>query len=293
MRFLLTGRDGQVGSELRRSLAPLGEVTALSRAELDLADAAAIRASVREHRPDWIVNAGAYTAVDKAESEASVAQAVNGEAPALLAEEAARLGARLVHYSTDYVFDGATTRPYREDDPTHPVSAYGRSKLAGERAVMVTGGAHLVLRISWVYAARGRNFLLTMLRLAKERPELRVVCDQYGAPTWSRDIAEATAALIRLQAGRGAAAGPALYHLSAGGRTTWHQFAERIVEEGARRGLCPAVPVRAIATSDFPTPARRPANSVLSNERLTADYGLRLPSWEHSLPRCLDEVAAA
>jgi dTDP-4-dehydrorhamnose reductase len=292
MKLLVTGRDGQVGTELKRSLASLGEVTALSRAELDLADPAAIRAAVRAQRPDWIVNAGAYTAVDKAESEPALAQAVNGEAPAVLAEEAARLGARLIHYSTDYVFDGTAERPYREDDPTHPVSVYGRSKLVGEQAVMAAAGGHLVLRTSWVYAARGRNFLLTMLRLAKERPELRVVSDQYGAPTWCRDIAEATASLIRLQAGRGIPAGPALYHFSAGGLTTWHQFATRIVEEGARRGLCPLVPVRAIATSEFPTPARRPANSVLSNQRLAADYGLRLPDWEDGLLRCLDEVSA-
>ncbi len=232
MRLLLTGPDGQVGSELRRSLAPLGEVIALSRAELDLSDAGAIRAAVREHRPDWIVNAGAYTAVDKAESEPALAQAVNGDAPTLLAQEADRLKARLLHYSTDYVFDGTSTRPYQEDDPTNPVSAYGRSKLAGERAVLASSGGHLVLRTSWVYAARGRNFLLTMLRLAKERPELRVVNDQYGAPTWSRDIAAASADLIRLQAGRGSPVGPALYHLECGG--THHVAPVRAEDRGGR-----------------------------------------------------------
>jgi len=246
-------------------------VIATDRATLDLADPDAIRRAVREAKPGVIVNAAAYTAVDKAESEPGLALRINGEAPGILAAEAARAGALLVHYSTDYVFDGAKDAPYVEDDPTGPVNAYGRSKLEGERAILASGCRHLVLRTSWVYAPRGRNFMLTILRAAREQPELRVVDDQVGAPTSAQAIAGATQALIAADAG-------GLYHLSAAGRTSWHGFATAIVQ-GA--GL--ATPVLPIPTAQYPTPARRPRNSLLDNARLQEDFGIALPGWRELL----------
>lgn len=287
MRILITGRDGQVGWELQRCLAHRGEVFALGRAALDLANEDQIRHCVRSLRPNWIVNAAAYTAVDKAETEPRLAAAINARAPEILAEEAARISASLIHYSTDYVYDGNKTTPYVETDRTNPVSTYGRTKLEGERAVVSVGGDHLIFRTSWVYAGRGKNFLLTMLRLANERSQLRVVSDQFGAPTWSRAIAQATAAAIATTA-RGAGG---IYHLSANGRTSWHGFARRIVELGATAGLCPDVPVQAIATSEYPTPAQRPANSLLCTDKLSTQFGIRLPDWDESLRQCLAELA--
>jgi dTDP-4-dehydrorhamnose reductase len=271
LRILLTGADGQVGWELRRTLAPLGEVRALGRADLDLADVDRVRAVVRDGNPDAIVNAAAYTAVDKAESERAAAFAVNAVAPGVLAEEAKRNGALLVHYSTDYVFDGTKPSPYVEEDAPNPINVYGASKLAGEQAIATSGCRHLILRTSWVYGSRGRNFPLTMLRLARERPELRVVDDQVGAPTSSPAIARATAQLLRPGA-------HGLYHLSAGGKTTWCGFARAIL---ARAGI--ATPVLAIHTADYPTPARRPLNSRLDCSRLRADFGIELPTWEAQL----------
>jgi dTDP-4-dehydrorhamnose reductase len=268
---MLVGRDGQVGRELARSLAPLGEVHALGRAQLDLADAGRISAVVRAASPVVIVNAAAYTAVDRAESEPELAFAVNATAPGLLAAEAARLGALLVHYSTDYVFDGTKPGAYVEDDPPHPLNVYGSSKLAGERAMAASGCRRLILRTSWVYGPHGSNFMLTMLRAARERPELRVVDDQVGAPTSSLAIARATAQVLR-------AGGEGLYHLSAAGKTSWCGFARAIL---AHAGL--DTPVVAIRSEEYPAAARRPRNSLLDNSRLQATFGVALAPWEEGL----------
>ncbi len=292
--ILLFGGNGQIGWELRRTLAPLGAVQALDRADVDLADADALRRSVRAAAPSLIVNAAAYTAVDRAEKDAELAEAVNGQAPAILAEEARRLNVGLVHYSTDYVFDGAAPRPYREDDEPAPVSAYGRSKLAGEQAVAASGCAHLILRTSWVYSLRGANFLLTVRRLAGELDELRIVDDQRGAPTWARMIAEATAATLAccgVPADTGVLAERGgLYHLTASGGTSWHGFAEAIVDWLRITGQpvrCRRV--RAIPTADYPTPAKRPANSLLDDTKLREAFGLVLPDWRDQLSLCVAE----
>jgi dTDP-4-dehydrorhamnose reductase len=286
--ILLTGVNGQVGWELRRTLATLGPVTALDSKALDLADPDAIRSTVRGLRPQIIVNPAAYTAVDKAESEPDRARAVNGVAPGVLAEEAKKAGAILVHYSTDYVFDGAKDGPYAEDDPTGPLGVYGATKLAGEEAIQATGGRYLIFRTSWVYGRRGGNFLLTMQRLMRERPELKVVDDQIGAPTWSRLIAEATAQVLSqcLSPAR-AADRPqpwGTYHLTCAGETSWYGFAGAIAEltpMETRPRLTP------IPGSGYPTPARRPANSRLDNGRLERVFGLRLPHWREALELCL------
>ena len=296
-RILVTGRGGQIAEELRRTLHPLGRLSVTGRAELDLADADKLRSGLRELSPDVIVNAAAYTAVDKAESEPELAMAVNAEAPGVLAEEAKRCGALLVHYSTEYVFDGGASQPYREDDPTGPLNVYGRSKLAGEEAIRASGADYLILRTSWVYGLRGRNFLRTMIRLAKEREELRVVDDQVGAPTWSRAIAEVTTVLlaqISLPGRDGVAAGlrrcddvVGTYHLTAGGRTSWHGFTAAILEDG--ESLIDGQPPRLlpIASSDYSTAAQRPANSVLSNEKLQNVFGIHQLDWREALRLCL------
>jgi dTDP-4-dehydrorhamnose reductase len=273
LRILLTGASGQVGWELRRTLASLGEVRSFDRYGLDLADVPTLVATVRSLQPKIIVNAAAYTAVDKAEAERDQAFAVNATAPDVLAEEAKRIGALLVHYSTDYVFDGEKPAPYVEDDPTGPVNAYGASKLAGEQAVANSGCRHLILRTSWVYGPRGRNFYLTMLRLAKERPELRVVDDQVGAPTSSLAIARATAELLP----KGI---EGLYHLTATGETSWCGFAREILRRAGM--VTPVVPIR---TEDYPTPARRPRNSRLDCARLVRVAGVELASWEEQLAK--------
>jgi len=279
LKLLLIGAQGQVGWELARRLPALGAVTATDRSTLDLADPDAIRRVVREARPEPIVNAAAYTAVDKAESEPAVATQINGDAPGVLAEEAKRSGALLVHYSTDYVFDGEKPGAYVETDTPNPVSAYGRSKLAGERAVMASGCRHLIFRTCWVYGPRGRNFLLTILKAARERPELKVVDDQFGAPTSSAAIAEATVRAIATKRGNG------IYHMSAGGRTTWHGFAQAIVEAAGLK-----TPVLPIPTSGYPTPARRPRNSILDNSRLKIDFGIEVPEWRDGLREVLAQV---
>ena len=295
MRLLVTGANGQVGWELRRSLAPLGEVTALDRNQCDLSRPERLPDVVRDARPDVIVNAAAYTAVDKAEQEEQLATAINGTAVGVLAEEARKAGSLLVHYSTDYVFDGEKPSPYTEDDAPHPINAYGRSKLAGETALRQAGGAYVILRTSWVYAARGRNFVHTILRLAKERDELRIVDDQIGAPTWARDIAEATARIVRAARGeqaRGTFA-PGIFNLSAAGATSWYGFAGAILDEAMRAGLLARVPrLTPIASKDYPTPAARPKNSRLSGERLEARFGIALPDWRASLARCIAEMKA-
>lgn len=288
--ILITGAEGQLGWELQRALAPLGRIHAFDRAGLDLADPSGLRDTLRALEPDVVVNAAAYTAVDRAEEDQALAQAVNAEAPGLLAEEVERLGGTLIHYSTDYVFDGTKTTPYAETDPPKPVSVYGRTKLAGEQAVLAAGAAHLVLRTSWVYATRGRNFLLTMLRLARERQELRIVDDQRGAPTWCRMLAEATAQALAASAVPGGgfdlAGRGGLYHLSAAGETSWYGFARSILALG--RELPGAESFRIervipIPSEEFPTPAHRPAYSVLSNERFQSTFGLCLPDWEAQL----------
>lgn len=278
-RILLTGTNGQVGYELARSLHGLGEVVALDRGALDLADLAQVRDVIRSVKPDLIVNPAAYTAVDKAESEPELAMRVNGEAPGVMAEEARALGAALIHYSTDYVFDGTKDGAYTEQDAPCPVSVYGRSKLAGEQAIQAAGIRHLILRTSWVYGMRGKNFLLTVLRLAQERDELRIVADQFGAPTWSRTIAEATA---RTVAGGDLNAESGIYHLTAKGRTSWHGFTEAIL---ANAQLAKKPVVTPIATADYPLPARRPANSVLSQQRFIDAFG-ELPAWDAALKAC-------
>lgn len=291
--ILLIGATGQIGAELSRSLGPLASIRAPGHAALDLAGADSIRGVVRQTAPGLIVNAGGYTAVDKAESEPDLAHAVNGTAPGILAEEARRLGAALVHFSTDYVFDGLATRPYREDDPTAPVNAYGRSKLAGERAIAAVGGAHLILRTAWVYSLQGTNFLTTMRRLASERDELRVVDDQHGAPTWARAIADATASILMrcnaCSAPEGLGEKGGLYHLAAAGETTWCGFAREILmriraagEEVRARHVVP------IASADYPTPAKRPARSILDCTKVREAFGVALPPWQEQLRLCLE-----
>lgn len=301
-RLLLVGANGQVGRELRRSLSPLGEVVAATRGGrlgdngtcvvADLADPHALTRLVRDVAPSVVVNAAAYTAVDKAEGEREVAFQVNAEAPAAMARACADLDIPLVHYSTDYVFDGQATRPYREDDPVAPLGVYGASKLAGEQAVRAAGGRHFIFRTAWVYAAHGHNFLRTMLRLGAERDELRVVADQAGTPTPAALIADVTAtALSKALAGAAPAAGT--WHLVADGQTTWHGFAEAIFAEAVAAGLLPRAPrVLPIGTADYPTPAQRPAYSCLDTSRLRHDFGVGLPAWEQGLAGIIGELAA-
>jgi len=290
--ILLTGKTGQIGSELAVALAPLGTVFACDRRALDLTDPASILATVRKIRPDIIVNAAAYTAVDRAESEPELALAVNGTAPEILADEAARLGAVLVHYSTDYVFDGAKPGPYDEDDAPNPLNVYGRTKLAGERAVQASKANYLILRTSWVYGATGKNFLVTIRRLAAERDEIEVVNDQVGAPTWCRDIASATGAiLMRLTDARGAgsAAAKGIYNLSAQGSASWYEFAAAILAHVSAAGAKPRARLLPIPASEYPSAAARPRNSLLGHDKLRRALGIELPHWLASLKACLAE----
>lgn len=277
-KILLTGTTGQVGWELRRALMPLGEIIAPDRHALDLANPDSIRAMIRNVQPDVIVNPAAYTAVDKAESEPELAIAINSIAPEIMAEEALRLRAVMIHYSTDYVFDGQKTTPYTEQDPTNPLGVYGKTKLAGEQAIQAVGGAHLILRTSWVYSRMGKNFLLTMLRLARERQELKVVSDQIGAPTWSRSIAEITAAIMfadldRWQDFNG------IYHLSASGKTNWYEFAKEILANDPDRSKQIIDRLIPITTAEYPTPAQRPAYSLLDCSKLIDRFQLHIPDW--------------
>lgn len=282
-RVLITGGDGQLGWELARALEGRAEVFALDRRAMDLSRADDIRVRCSEINPALILNAGAYTAVDKAESEAELAMKINGEAPAILAEEAEKRSIPLVHYSTDYVFDGNGSRPYVEEDATAPQNVYGRTKLAGEQAVAGTAKRALLFRTSWLYSHRRQNFLLTMQRLARERDQLRVVADQVGSPTWVRTLAEATLKSLVLNEGDVDLAIPAgLYHATASGNTSWHGFASAILATGddpARR----AREVLPISTADFPTPAKRPAYSVLSTAKLDAALGSPMPDWQAQL----------
>jgi dTDP-4-dehydrorhamnose reductase len=306
MKLLLAGANGQVGHELRRALAPLGEVVAATRDGMlddgsacecaDLAQPQTLVALLDRVRADVIVNAAAYTAVDRAEDEAGLAMRVNAEAVGVLGQWAAAHGAQVVHYSTDYVFDGNATRPWREDDAVAPLGVYGRSKLAGEQALRGSGAGHLLLRTAWVYAARGRNFLRTMLRLGAERDALKVVDDQRGTPTPATLIADVTAAVLRrwLDADRErqrALAGT--YHLVAGGETTWCGFASAIMQRAVSAGLLPRAPdIVAIGSADFPTPAQRPAYSVLDTTRLRATFGIELPTWQHGLDAVIADLQA-
>jgi dTDP-4-dehydrorhamnose reductase len=299
--ILLIGTNGQVGRALNRTLPRIGDVTPLDRQRLDLTRPDEIRRAIRAFHPAFIVNAAAYTAVDKAESEESVARAINAEAPAVMAEEAKKIGASLIHFSTDYVFNGLKTFPYNEDDPANPQSIYGRTKLEGERAIQASDAAHLIFRTAWVYATEGRNFLLTILRLATQREELRIVRDQIGAPTLNSELARATTSILAQICGTEGSPFSlpdvsGIYHMTAGGETSWHGFADAILEEAAlipatypwfaaATGSLPLIARRVIpiTTNEFPTPARRPAYSVLSNARLNRAFSIQLPDWRKQL----------
>lgn len=285
MKILLLGQHGQVSQELQRALQGAGELRVLGREQLDLAQPELIRQHVLRLRPELIINAAAHTAVDQAESEAELAFAINASAPGILAEAAAELGAALIHYSTDYVFDGSHAAPYRESDSTNPLSVYGRSKLAGEQAIQAVGGMHLILRTSWVYSQHGKNFLLTMQRLLQERESLSVVADQIGAPTWAGTIAQTTAQLI--EHWRTGHAGPwGVYHLSAQGETSWFGFASAIATHLRSQGKTVAT-LQPIPSSAYPTPAQRPLNSRLDCRRLQQDWHVQLPDWQSALDECL------
>ena len=296
MKILLTGKNGQVGWELERSLQPLGQIFSFDRAGLDLANPDSIRAIIREVKPDLIVNSAAYTAVDKAEAEPDLAMAVNGLAPGIMAEEAKRLSAAIIHYSTDYVFDGTKAEPYTEDDVPNPINVYGKTKLAGEQAIQAVSVPHLIFRTSWVYGLRGKNFLLTILRLAKERDELRIVDDQFGAPTWCRTIAECTAQILAqsfspmTQGASSIADLSGIYHLTAGGHTSWFGFTEAILQIFPFNGTRVAKTITPISASQYPLPAARPANSVLLTQRLSREFNLIAPEWSVALKLCCDSL---
>jgi dTDP-4-dehydrorhamnose reductase len=290
MRILITGKAGQVGTEFSRLTHSPDDVLAVGRAECDLSSEHSIRDLVRRVEPAVIVNAGAYTAVDRAEAERELCYAVNAVAPGVLAEEAARLGALFIHYSTDYVFNGEKPEPYLEADPIDPVSVYGASKAAGEAAIAATASRYLVLRTSWVYGAQGKNFLRTMLRLGTERAELRVVDDQVGAPTSAAAIAAATARLVEQYAAPEATLPVGIYHMTAGGSTSWCGFARAIFDAGV---LSVPPQVQAIPSSAYPTPAKRPANSVLSNDKFAHTFGFRLPLWQQQLQDVLTGMQVA
>ncbi|GJM08306.1 MAG: NAD(P)-dependent oxidoreductase [Lysobacteraceae bacterium] len=290
-KIVLLGANGQVGFELARSLLPLGEVTALSRQQWDLQDLEAGPALLDKLRPDVLVNAAAYTAVDKAESEPELANAINAKLPALLARHCVDNDALLVHYSTDYVFAGDADRPYLESDDCAPTGVYGESKLAGERAISDSGCEHLVFRTSWVFAERGHNFLQTMLRLATQRDALSIVSDQQGCPTWSRHIADTTAAIL---AQRGRASGPVgTFHLASRNHTNWHAFADAIFDRAVKLGLIPKKPeLTAIGTHQYPTPAKRPAWSVLDTDAIERAFSLRMPTWQKALELCMGRMVS-
>lgn len=289
MRILIIGQNGQVSRELQQRLGDVGELIVLGRDQLDLAQPDQIRRQVQRVRPDLIINAAAHTAVDQAESEPALAFAINATGPGVLAEEALTLGIPLIHYSTDYVFDGSKTEPYNEDDVPNPLGVYGKSKWAGEQAITAVQGQHLILRTSWVYSIHGRNFLLTMQRLLQEKPELRIVADQIGAPTWAGTIAGSTVALIeRWQAGQAGAWGT--YHLTAQGDTSWFGFAQAIGDALREQGK-PCASLVPIPSTDYPTPAARPLNSRLDCSRLQREWGVSQPDWQSALRECLAEQA--
>jgi len=282
-KILITGKEGQVGWELQHILAPFGQILACDRNVCDLGSKDSIIKVVRDFKPHIIVNAAAYTAVDKAEAEPDAAMAINGDAPGILAEEAKKLNALIVHYSTDYVFNGEKNNAYNEDDAPQPLNVYGQSKLAGEQSISQAYNNHIILRTSWVYGIRGKNFLLTMLKLAKERDQLKIVNDQFGAPTWSRMIARATAQILACNDVQNG-----IFHLTASGKTTWFDFAKRIFEMVDNR----TIKVMPIPAKDYPLPAQRPVNSVLSNKKIMHAYDLQMPNWDESLLSCLKNETA-
>jgi dTDP-4-dehydrorhamnose reductase len=296
MKILLLGKNGQVGWELQRSLAPLGEVIALGHDGApglsgDFADPESLAATVRAVAPGLIVNAAAHTAVDKAESEPELARALNALAPGVLAREAVALGALLVHYSTDYVFDGSGSTPWTEDATTGPLSVYGRTKCEGEERIRASGCCHLIFRTSWVYAARGGNFAKTMLKLAAERDKLTIIDDQHGAPTGAELLADVSAHAVRMTLANPALAGT--YHLAAAGETTWHGYARHVIEFARARGIpiqVAADAIRPVPTSAFPTPAARPLNSRLDTGKLQRAFGLVPPPWQQGIDRMLEEI---
>lgn len=304
MRLLVTGANGQVGWHLQRTLAPMGDVLAIDIEQVDLTDLEAVGRAVRDFAPDVVVNAAAYTAVDKAESEPELARAINVAAPGKIAEECARSGALLIHYSTDYVYDGSKVGPHEETDPTGPLSVYGETKLAGDQAIIASKCAHVILRTTWVYDVRGKNFLRTVLRLAREKEELRIVGDQYGAPTWARELAESTTIIIGRLLERKSATGSwqsGLFHLTAAGRTSWAGFAQAILEDyedfldwpaetGEFGGPLKAKRVVEITTEQYQTPARRPRNSVLSNAKIQAAFGIVMPEWRSQLRLAMQDA---
>ena len=292
-KILLTGPSGQVGYELERSMQGLGQVIALDRSKMDLSDLMQVRNVIREIKPDLIVNSAAYTAVDKAEAEPKLSMLINADAPAVMAEEARKLGAAMIHYSTDYVFDGKKETPYLETDPTCPINVYGLTKLKGEEAIQAAGIPYLIFRTSWVYGMRGKNFLATIIRLAKERDELRIVADQFGSPTWCRTIAETTAQIITQLNGRRNNAIQSsdawrelsgIYNLTGQGQTSWHGFASEILKHHSVAEKSTVVP---ITTPEFPLPAMRPVNSSLDSGRLIARF-CALPKWDDALRLCQD-----
>jgi dTDP-4-dehydrorhamnose reductase len=292
-QILVTGANGQVGFELCRSLAPLGDVTALTRHHMDLGDRASILAALERVKPDVIVNPAAYTAVDKAESDPDTARAVNGAAPGVMAGWAAAHGASLIHYSTDYVFAGEGNDAYRESDPTDPQSVYALTKWEGEQAVRNSGCRHLILRTSWVVGAHGGNFLKTILRLAREREQLKIVADQVGVPTSAALIADVTAHLVARQGQQPDTFGYGTYHLVAGGETTWFDYARHVVAAAERRGLplkLKVCDIQPITTNEYPLPAKRPANSRLDCSKLTSAFGLQLPDWRHGVDHVFSEL---
>ena len=303
MKILIVGKNGQISWELQRCMPSLGTVLCAGRPEIDFIDPDSLRQMVRVVRPDVLINAAAYTAVDQAESEPELAMKINGEAPGILAEEMKRIGGLMIHYSTDFVYDGSGTEPWVEESPTAPLNVYGAAKLAGDEAVAAAAGAHLILRTSWVYGARGRNFLRTVLRLAEAGKPLRVVDDQIGSPTWSRDIATATVLIIdRLSWTRpDVSVSPAehlaersgIYHITSAGFVSWCGFAAAILENWQRLGSrIKAVPsLTPITTHDYPSPATRPRNSRLSNAKLKNTFGVLLPDWRHSLALVMQEIA--
>jgi dTDP-4-dehydrorhamnose reductase len=304
LRLLITGANGQVGWHLQRTLAPLGEVMATDVEQVDLTDQDAVARTFREFGPDIVINAAAYTAVDKAESEPDLARAVNAAAPARIAEECARSGALLIHYSTDYVYDGSKLGAYDENDATGPLSIYGQTKLEGDKAIVGSGCAHIILRTTWVYDIRGKNFLRTVLRLARQKEELRMVGDQFGAPTWARTLAEATTVIIAKSAERRTASGSwpkGIYHLTAAGQTSWAGFAQAILEDyeaildwpadtGEFGGELKARRVVPITSDQYQAAARRPQNSVLCNNRIQAAFGITMPEWRDQLRLAMQEA---
>lgn len=294
MKILLTGKNGQLGFELQRALAPLGEVVAVGTQDCNLADADAVRDLVRRVAPDVIVNPAAYTAVDKAESDEATARAVNAIAPAVLGEEGAKLGALVIHYSTDYVFDGTKQGAYSESDTPAPQSIYGRTKLEGEQGLAAANPRHLVLRTSWVVGAHGGNFAKTMLRLAGERDKLTVVADQFGAPTPAALLADLSAHLVREYARAAGAGFPyGTYHVASGGETSWHGYAQFVIGEALAAGRslkATADAVAPLSTEQYPTPAKRPLNSRLDTTRFRSTFGLRLPPWQEGVRHVLKQI---